>query len=141
MPNGRLHHLGFVVANLNAGMAGFTLSLAAGWDGQAYEDPFQKVKVAFLVVSPGEASIELVEPAAEDSPVRRFLEKTGGGLHHVCYEVEDLSLEIAEMKSRKAMLIRKPKPAVAFAGRNIAWMLTAENLLVEFLEKGFRPTA
>jgi methylmalonyl-CoA/ethylmalonyl-CoA epimerase len=134
----RLHHLGFVVADIATGMEGFVRSLNAAWDGKIYEDPHQKVKVAFLSTKPGDALIELVEPAAEDAPVRRFLMERGGGLHHVCYEVDDLEKHMAEMKARRAMIVRRPKPAVAFEGRRIAWMLTAEKLLVELLEKDNR---
>jgi methylmalonyl-CoA/ethylmalonyl-CoA epimerase len=134
----RLHHLGFVVADITAGMEGFVRSLAATWDGQFYEDPHQKVRVSFLSTRPGDPLIELVEPAAEDSPVHRFLTARGGGLHHVCYEVDDLELQMTEMKARRCMIIRHPKPAIAFDGRRIAWVLTAEKLLVEFLERGHR---
>jgi methylmalonyl-CoA/ethylmalonyl-CoA epimerase len=136
-----LHHLGFVVADIAAGMEGFVRSLAAAWDGRVYEDPYQRVKVAFLSIRPGDPLIELVEPAAEDSPVRQFLTQRGGGLHHVCYEVADLEKQLAEMKARGCMIIRRPKPAIAFDGRRIAWLFTAEKLLVELLEKGNRQPA
>ncbi len=132
----RLHHIGFVVADIGAGMNGFVRSLAASWDGRIYEDPLQKVKVAFLANRPGDPLVELVEPAAEDSPVWRFLTERGGGLHHVCYEVGNLEEQLSEMKARGCTIVRRPKPAVAFDGRRIAWMLTAERLLIELLEKG-----
>jgi methylmalonyl-CoA/ethylmalonyl-CoA epimerase len=77
--------------------------------------------------------IELVAPAEPDSPVRSFLEK-GGGLHHVCYEVPDLERALDEARLRKCVLVRSPKPAVAFAGRRIAWVITPEKLLIEYLE-------
>ena len=80
--------------------------------------------------------IELVEPAGEDSPVFRFLSERGGGLHHLCYTVGNLDDEIARMKRAGSMAVRRPKPAVAFGGRKIAWMLTPERLLVELLEAG-----
>jgi methylmalonyl-CoA/ethylmalonyl-CoA epimerase len=123
------------VADIEAGLPAFERSLGAVWDGQIWEDPHQRVKVAFLATSPGEALIELVTPVGTASPVYRFLEQRGGGLHHMCYEVEDLTAAIAEMRSRRALLVRPPKPAVAFAGRPIAWLLTAEKLLVELLER------
>ena len=82
-----LHHLGFVVANIAAGMDGFTRSWAASWNGLIYNDPHQKVRVAFLTIKPGDPQIELVEPATEDSPVQHFLSQRNGGLHHLCYEV------------------------------------------------------
>jgi methylmalonyl-CoA/ethylmalonyl-CoA epimerase len=131
----RLHHVGFVVNSIADAMPGFVRSLTAEWDGETFHDPLQKVKVAFLTPITGDAQIELVEPAGDDSPVRRFLEK-GGGLHHICYEVAQLEQELAGFRARGAMIVSRPKPAVAFAGRRIAWVMTAEKLLVELLEEG-----
>jgi methylmalonyl-CoA/ethylmalonyl-CoA epimerase len=100
-----------------------------------FTDPIQCSRVAFLSLPPsGALQLELVEPAASDSPVARFLEK-GGGLHHLCYEVDDLQAQIQWMKSERAVLIRSPRPAVAFGGRLIAWMRTADSLLIEYLER------
>ncbi len=134
----RLHHVGFVVANIEEAMPGFLRSLAATWDGQVFHDPLQKVRVAFLATRAQDALIELVEAAGDDSPVLRFLQERGGGLHHLCYEVADLEQELAEFRSRGAMIAKRPKPAVAFAGRRIAWVITAEKLLVELLEEKAR---
>lgn len=134
-----LHHVGFVVPSIADSVEGFVRSLGAQWDGRVYEDPHQRVKVTFLVTRPGDPQIELVEPAGEDAPVLRFLREKGGGLHHVCYEVEDLEESMAAMKARGAMIARRPKPAVAFQGRRIAWVLTAEKLLVELLELEAKP--
>lgn len=117
-------------------MPGFQRSLGAAWDGRIFADPNQKVKVAFLATQPGEAQIELVEPDASDAPVVNFLKERGECLHHLCYEVEDLEGALAIMKSRGAMIAKRPKPAVAFGGRRIAWVLTAQKLLVELLEAG-----
>lgn len=130
-----LHHAGFIVHDIATAMPGFVRSMGATWDGSIYEDPLQKAKVAFLVTRPGEPQIELVEPVGPDSPVSNFLRERGGGLHHLCYEVDDLERHMAEMKSRGALIAKRPKPAVAFGGRPIAWMLTAEKLLLEFLER------
>jgi methylmalonyl-CoA/ethylmalonyl-CoA epimerase len=130
-----LHHVGFVVPEVRSGMEAFVASLGATWDGTVYQDPLQKVKVAFLTTRAGDAQIELVAPDSPDSPVLRFLQENGGGLHHVCYEVDGLEQQMAAMKARGALIMRRPKPAVAFEGRRIAWMLTREKLLVELLEK------
>jgi methylmalonyl-CoA/ethylmalonyl-CoA epimerase len=131
----RLHHVGFVVASIAESMDEFVRSLAGSWDGKVFEDPHQKVKVAFLSTGPADAQIELVEPAEATSPVSRFLEEQGGGLHHVCYEVEDLEREMAKMRSHGAIIAKRPKPAVAFEGRRIAWVITSGKLLVELLER------
>jgi len=133
------HHVGFVVADIAASVEGFARSLGAEWDGCIYEDPHQRVKVTFLSTGRSDPRIELVEAAGESSPVLRFLTEKGGGLHHVCYEVDDLERGMAEMKARGAMIARRPKPAVAFQGRRIAWVLTAEKLLVELLEAAAKP--
>ena len=127
----RLHHAGFVVSSIAAGIDDFSKRLHAGGDGTITHDPHQRVKVCFLQV--GNAVVELVEPAAADSPVGRFLEK-GGGLHHLCYEVDDLDAQMQLMSARGAVITSAPYPAVAFAGRRIGWVMTGQRLLLEFLE-------
>jgi methylmalonyl-CoA/ethylmalonyl-CoA epimerase len=131
----RLHHMGFVVADIATAMPAFVRSMAAEWDGQIFEDPLQKAKVAFLTTRQGDAQVELVQPAGENSPVRRFLQERGGGMHHLCYEVANLEAELAGFRSRGAAIASRPKPAVAFGGRHIAWVITSEKFLVELLEE------
>ena len=130
----RLHHMGFVVADIAIAMPAFTRSMVATWDGQIFEDPLQRVKVAFMTTRPGDAQIELVQPVGEGSPVARFLQQ-GGGMHHLCYEVADLEAELMAFRSRGAAIASRPKPAVAFGGRRIAWVITPEKFLVELLEE------
>ncbi len=130
----RLHHLGFVVSSIEATGNSFANSVNGSWNGQVWHDPIQRVKVSFLTMPGTGVQMELVEPAGEQSPVLAFLEK-GGGLHHLCYEVEDCDGALAAMRQRGAMIVRRPKPAVAFDGRRIAWLLTSEKLLIELLEK------
>ena len=130
----RLHHMGFVVADIATAMPAFTRSMGAEWDGQIFEDPLQKAKVAFMTTRAGDAQIELVQPVGDSSPVQRFLQQ-GGGMHHLCYEVADLEAELAAFRSRGAAIASRPKPAVAFGGRRIAWVITSEKFLVELLEE------
>lgn len=130
----KLHHIGFVLASIEESAKSFARSLGATWDGNIIFDPLQKVRVTFLKGSHVHDSlIELVEPGGPDSPVSRFLER-GGGLHHLCYEVEDLESHLEFCRSVGTIIIRTPVPAVAFGGRRIAWALTRKRLLVEFLE-------
>ena len=131
----RFHHVGIVVASIQDSIESYKRSLGAEWDGKIFEDPNQKVRVTFLSTGPGQATIELVEPAGPDAPVQRFLNERGGGvLHHVCYEVPDVQEQLVTMRARGAMIAKKPKPAVAFDGRLIAWVITAERLLIEYVE-------
>jgi methylmalonyl-CoA/ethylmalonyl-CoA epimerase len=129
-----LHHVGYVVKSIDEQAAGFVQSLGATWDQQIIHDPLQGAKVTFLrTPGTGDAQIELVEPAGDNSPVSRFLEK-GGGLHHLCYEVTDLGEHLKLIRAAGCVVVRAPMPAAAFQQRLIAWAWTREKLLLEFLE-------
>ena len=98
-------------------------------------DPIQEVRVAFLSDGrPGTGQIELVEPVGEESPVRALAQR-GGGLHHVCYEVDDLEEQLDRARRTHAVVVRPPQPAAAFQGRRIAWVMTRSGLLIEYLER------
>lgn len=131
----RLHHIGYVVSSIDQVVASFVESVNGSWDGAVYHDPIQKVRVTFIDTPGTTVQIELVEPAGEQSPVRAFL-TAGGGLHHLCYEVHDCEQALATVRERKGMIVRRPKPAIAFNGRKIGWAITAEKLLIELLEIG-----
>jgi len=134
-PEGTFHHVGFVVASISNSVQGFAGVLQADWDERVFHDPNQSVRVAFLKTRrAGDPLWELVEPADENSPVHSFASK-GGGLHHVCYVVENLDKTLIEVRSLGAIIARPPMPAVAFAGRRIAWIYTKSRLLIEYLER------
>jgi methylmalonyl-CoA/ethylmalonyl-CoA epimerase len=133
--NATLHHLGFVVSSISAFAEEFAVSMSARWDGEVIHDPIQRVRVAFF--SPADARnpvFELVEPASEVAPVNNFLKK-GGGLHHVCYEIDDLESGLREARGVGLVIVADPAPAVAFAGRRIAWVCSKRRLLMELLER------
>ena len=79
----------------------------------------QKVRVAMLPI--GESRIELLEPTSDDSPISKFLEKRGGGIHHIAVEVEDIEAALAKLKAEGMRLIDE-KPRIG-----------AENCLVAFV--------
>lgn len=129
------HHIGFVVASIENSVNGFLQTLQAEWDGKIFHDPNQVVNVTFLQgKDAGSPVLELVEPAGEKSPVQPFL-KRGGGLHHLCYEVDDLEAQLQLSRTQGGITVRPPLPAVAFDGRRIAWVYTKNKLLVEYLER------
>lgn len=134
--------MGFVVASIEKSAPTFAQSLAAEWDGHILHDPNQGVRVSFLRSRhPADPLFELVEPAGENAPVQSFL-KRGGGLHHVCYEVDNLDEALTRIRSVGGLVTRQPLPAVAFGGRRIAWVYTRHKLLIEYLERsgdGRRP--
>ncbi len=71
--------------------------------------PAQKTKVGFLKI--GESNIELVEPAETDSPLVKFLEAKGQGIHHICFEVNDVEAEVKTYLEKGATMVdQKPRP-------------------------------
>ena len=95
----------------------------------------QKVKVAFFAV--GESRIELLEPTADDSPVAKFLEKNGPGVHHVAYEVADLEQRLAALKAEGVRLIDE-SPRTGAHSTRIAFMhpKASGGVLTELCEPG-----
>ena len=139
MPNASLHHIGFVVGSAEESVTRFCSSLGAKTVSEVFDDPLQQAKVVFMNPDSSDGvKIELVAPMGPSSPVAAFVQK-GGGLHHLCYEVDDLDAELQDARKRKLVLLRPPKPAVAFGGRRIAWVITPERLLIEYLERAAAP--
>lgn len=99
----KLHHVAVLVPDLDVALAPFRdlLGLSVSRVETVGE---QRVRVAFLPI--GETRIELVEPLDRDGALARFVEKTGGGgLHHVCFEVDDIAAALAALKAKGARLI------------------------------------
>ncbi len=69
----------------------------------------QKTRVGFFKI--GESNIELVQPSEPDSPLTKFLETKGQGIHHICFEVDDVETEVKAFLEKGATLIdQKPRP-------------------------------
>ena len=129
------HHVGYVVRSIAEIGEEFAMSLGAEWSGEIIHDPLQEAKVTFMFWGrPRSPALELVEPAGDKSPLHRFLAK-GGGLHHVCYEVDSLETQLQQSRGAGCLLVKEPLPAAAFGGRKIAWVYTQQKLLVEYLER------
>lgn len=129
------HHVGFAVASIEKLGLSFARSLDAHWGGEIIHDPLQEARVTFLYSgNERNPAIELVEPAGEAAPLHKFLSR-GGGLHHICYEVDSLDSQVRASRAAGCLVVKNPLPAVAFGGRRIAWVYTPEKLLVEYLER------
>jgi methylmalonyl-CoA/ethylmalonyl-CoA epimerase len=94
----------------------------------------QKVRVAMLPI--GESRIELLEPTADDSPISKFLEKRGGGIHHIAIEVPDIKIALAKLKSEGARLIDE-EPKVGAEGCLVAFVhpVASGGVLLELVQK------
>lgn len=95
--------------------------------------PDQKVRVAMLPI--GETRIELLEATSDDSPITKFLEKRGGGIHHIAVQVEDIRASLAKLKENGARLIDE-KPRVGAEGRLVAFVhpSSANGVLLELVQ-------
>jgi methylmalonyl-CoA/ethylmalonyl-CoA epimerase len=92
-----LDHIGIAIADLPAALAFYRDAL--GLEVEASEDVgTQRVRAHFLPV--GEATLELLEATAPDSPIAKYLDKRGPGLHHITLRVENIADALAQLKAR-----------------------------------------
>ncbi len=98
----KINHLGIATKGIDEALKFWSDALGLeNVHTEIVED--QKVRVAMLPI--GESRIELLEPTSEDSPITKFLEKRGGGIHHIAVEVDDISASLAKLKSQGMRLI------------------------------------
>ena len=128
-----LHHLGILVQDLAAAVSDFESRLGYRVESEVIEDPVQTAYVQFLRQPQTILWLELITPNGPDSKLINALRK-GGGLHHLCYEVSDISQAGEHLRDRAMLLLSEPVPAVAFPGRRIAWFMDRAGLLIELLE-------
>ena len=130
----KINHLGIATKRIDEAL-GFW-SDALGLENvhtEIVED--QMVRVAMLPV--GESRIELLEPISDDSPISRFLEKRGGGIHHVAVEVDDIESALAKLKDNGMRLIDE-KPRIGAEGCLVAFVhpSAANGVLLELVQTG-----
>ncbi len=94
----------------------------------------QKVRVAMLPL--GESRIELLEPTSDDSPISKFLEKRGGGIHHIAVEVEDIEASLRKLKDQGMRLIDET-PRIGAEGCLVAFVhpSSANGVLLELVQE------
>src|SRR5258705_3678580 len=94
----------------------------------------QGVNVAVLPC--GESCIELLEPTRSDSPIFRFLEKRGEGVHHLCFRVDDIDGKLNALKSTSVRLLNE-SPCLGLNDRKIAFLhpKSTHGVLIELVEE------
>ena len=131
----KLDHIGIIVKDLKASMKYYKENLGFDALSEITDEPVQKVKVVFLNVGFGSLpTIELIQPVAEDSAVYNFLKKTGGGLHHLSYEVKNLDEAIEHFKKLGALMVGKIYPGAGHKGQRVVWFYTSSKELIELIE-------
>jgi LAO/AO transport system kinase len=100
-----IDHLGIAVAKLDEAVAFYhSLGLEV-----AHHETVASERVHVAMLPTGESRIELLEPAAPDSPISKFLEKRGPGLHHVALKVPDLAAAVERLRASGARLLNAPR--------------------------------
>jgi methylmalonyl-CoA/ethylmalonyl-CoA epimerase len=129
----KIDHLGIAVKSLPESLQFYQAILGLSVKHQEVVAD-QGVTVAMLPI--GESRIELLEPCSPDSPVAKFLEKRGPGIHHICIEVEDIRAELAKLQAAGAQLIDQ-QPRRGAGGHLIAFVhpKTTSGVLLELVQK------
>jgi len=128
----KLHHIGIVVKDIKEGINTYKDVFGFSQESEIVHDKIQKVKVVFFSTNTSDVQIELISPAAEDSPVSNFLKK-GGGLYHLCYESEDLEKDMEKFRKNGAKVLSKPVEAEAFKKKIV--FLYFKRDIIELVEK------
>ncbi|WP_288583119.1 methylmalonyl-CoA epimerase [uncultured Methylobacterium sp.] len=117
---GRLNHVAIAVKDLEAAAKVYRDTLGATLS-VALPQPEHGVTVIFVELP--NSKIELLEPLGADSPINAFLERNpGGGIHHVCYEVDDILAARDRMKAQGARILGSGEPKIGAHGKPVLFM-------------------
>ena len=129
-----VHHVGVAVEDLDEAISSYERLFGGELAGRQTQDE-QGVEAASLLV--GNGHVELLSPLAPDTPLGRFLAKRGPGMHHVAYEVDDISAELARLKGEGARLI-DATPRRGLFGTQVAFVHpdSVHGVLSELVARG-----
>ena len=117
---GKLNHVAFAVPDLNAAAAVYRDTLGARVS-EAEALPEHGVTVVFVDL--GNTRVELMEPLGEDSPITGFLKKNPtGGMHHVCYEVDDIIAARDKLKDQGVRVLGDGEPKTGAHGKPVLFL-------------------
>lgn len=133
----RIAHIAIAVKDLETQIAHYRDTFGLELVGRE-EVADQKVKVAMLRV--GETTIELLEPTSPDSPVAKFLDKRGEGIHHLAFQVDGLASALGELRDKGVALL-DAEPRDGAHGQRIAFLhpRATFGVLTELCEPGAGP--
>ena len=129
-----MHHVGVAVADLDEAISSYERLFGAELAGRQTQDE-QGVEAASLAV--GNGHVELLAALAPDTAVGRFLARRGPGMHHVAYEVDDISAELARLEGEGARLI-DATPRRGLFGTEVAFVHpeSVHGVLSELVARG-----
>ncbi len=117
---GRLNHVAIAVPDLNAAISLYRDTLGAKVN-PPQDEPDHGVTVVFIDLP--NTKIELLYPLGEDSPIKGFLEKNpSGGIHHICYEVEDILAARDHLAASGARVLGTGEPKIGAHGKPVLFL-------------------
>ena len=129
-----LHHVGYAVPVIEPIARNYAARFGYLAATGIIHDPLQTAYVQFLRLAGERSYLELVAPDSEKSKLTSTVRR-GGGLHHLCYTCGNLEQTIAHLELTGMRLISDPKPAAAFGGRRISWLMAGDPLPIELVER------
>lgn len=128
-----IDHVGIAVNSIEGAAPRWAALLGGGPDGEETVAS-EGVRVAFF--GHGAGRIELLEPTGDDSPIARFLERRGAGIHHVCVRVDDLDASLDEAEARGLEAI-PPRVREGAEGARVAFLhpRTTDGVLLELRQE------
>jgi methylmalonyl-CoA/ethylmalonyl-CoA epimerase len=126
------HHVGVACRSIDAELREFA-ALGYVVEGPRFVDPLQGIRGQF--VCGAAPRLELLEALDEEGGVLAPWMRSGIKLYHLAYETEALATSIVTMRAEGAKLVVEPVPAVAFAGREIAFLMLRNRMLVELIAR------
>ena len=117
---GRLNHVAIAVRDLAAAVEKYHVTLGAEISAPL---PLPEHGVTTVFVTLPNTKIELLEPLGDNSPIARFLERTpDGGIHHVCYEVDDIRAARDRLKAQGARVLGNGEPKIGAHGKPVLFL-------------------
>lgn len=117
---GRLNHVAIAVPNIKAASETYRAALGAKLS-EAVPQPDHGVTTVFIELP--NTKIELLEPLGEGSPIANFLERNpGGGIHHLCYEVDDIQAASRSLMEKGARILGDGKPKIGAHGKPVLFL-------------------
>lgn len=117
---GRLNHVAIAVSDLEAATATYRDTLGAEVS-EAVDQPDHGVITVFITLP--NTKIELLAPLGEESPIAKFLERNpAGGIHHVCYEVDDIKAASDKLKQEGARVLGDGEPKTGAHGKPVLFL-------------------
>jgi methylmalonyl-CoA/ethylmalonyl-CoA epimerase len=131
----RIDHIAIVVQDLDAALRVYRDVLGLPLE-RMEEVPAEKVKVAFLPLPDGDGDIELVQPTSDDTGIARYLAKRGEGMHHICFEVDDIRAAMADLAAN-GLEILEETPRLGNRGQKYVFIhpKSAHGVLIELYER------